>query len=237
MFSSWKGVGDAIKRGAHIRIGYGMGKERDATEAVGNRNNVQAVKGALGRSIPKSLASFLEMKETGGTHQKILVCYRTFAVNGSFNWLPYTGQKGEGYRDETGTLHRHIDQVTELANIALQKLSSSYRPQTRLHSGLPHLLGERTRRKKRSASGSLSKPCLLEAYLFLDLLAQQMRETPFYITSTGASIVARQTMFISRHGSRFLYTLYVFGEAGLCNGVSPAVRSASASSSNATPRQ
>lgn len=121
-------VGDAIKRGVRIRIAYGMGKERDATEAARNRNNVQAVKGALGRYIPKSSAHFLEMKEmkeTGGTHQKILVCDRTFAVNGSFNWLSYTGQKGEGYRDETGTLHRHIDQVTELANIALQKLASS----------------------------------------------------------------------------------------------------------------
>jgi hypothetical protein len=120
-------VGDAIKRGVRIRIAYGMGKERDATDAARNRNNVQAVKGALGRYVPKSLAQFLEMKEmkeSSGTHQKILVCDRTFAINGSFNWLSYTGQKGEGYRDETGTLHRDIAQVTELANIALQKLAS-----------------------------------------------------------------------------------------------------------------
>jgi phosphatidylserine/phosphatidylglycerophosphate/cardiolipin synthase-like enzyme len=64
------------------------------------------------------------MRETRGTHQKILICDRTFAVTGSFNWLSYAGEQDEGYRNETGTLFRHIDQINALATIALQALSS-----------------------------------------------------------------------------------------------------------------
>jgi PLD-like domain len=115
-------IGDAIKRGVRICIGYGMGKERDAGEAARNRNNMQAVRGALGRYIPKASAGLLEMKETSGTHQKILVCDRVFAITGSFNWLSYAGERDEGYRNETGTLFRQADKVKELAQIALQAL-------------------------------------------------------------------------------------------------------------------
>ena len=117
-------IGDAIKRGVRVRIGYGIGKERDIHEAARNQNNVNAVRRALDRHIPASRVNLLEMRKTNGTHQKILVCDRTFAVTGSFNWLSYAGGQDEGYRNETGTLHRHIDQVNELVNIALRVMSS-----------------------------------------------------------------------------------------------------------------
>ncbi len=117
-------MGDAIKRGVRIRIGYGMGKERTPEEAGRNRNNVQLVKAALNRYIPRASASLLEMKETSGTHRKILVCDRKFAVTGSFNWLSYAGAQDEGYRNETGTLFRHPAKVLEIVQIAQQELSS-----------------------------------------------------------------------------------------------------------------
>lgn len=117
-------IGQAIARGVRIRIGYGMGKERDAAEADRNRSNVQQVRQALYRHIPKDRANLLEMKDTAGVHEKILVCDRRFAITSSFNWLSYLGQQDEEYRRETGTLVRHINQVADLAKIALQALSS-----------------------------------------------------------------------------------------------------------------
>jgi len=116
-------IGDAVARGVLVRIGYGMGRERHQAEAGRNRANVQSVKYAIERYIPNSAAPLLDMRQTSGTHQKILVCDRKFAVTGSFNWLSYAGEQDEGYRNETGTLFRHGDQVMELANIALQSLS------------------------------------------------------------------------------------------------------------------
>jgi hypothetical protein len=117
-------MGDAIARGVHIRIGYGMGKERDAGEAERNRTNVHNVKRTVERWIPKDARGQLDMRETGGTHQKILVCDRTFAITGSFNWLSYAGQQDEGYRNETGTLFYQETWVSQLAAIALQAFSS-----------------------------------------------------------------------------------------------------------------
>lgn len=117
-------IGEAIKRGVRIRIGYGMGKERDAQETARNRENVNAVRRALERFIPPSSIHLLDMRKTNGTHQKILVCDRKFAVTGSFNWLSYAGGQDEGYRNETGTLFRHANQINELASIALRVLSS-----------------------------------------------------------------------------------------------------------------
>ncbi len=117
-------IGSAIVRGVRIRIGYGFGKARSAAEADRNHSNVSQVKSALRHHIPPSHEKLLEMKETSGTHQKILVCDKTFAISSSFNWLSYAGQQDEGYRNETGTVFRHLDQVDELARIALQTWSS-----------------------------------------------------------------------------------------------------------------
>ena len=117
-------IGEAVARGVRVRIGYGMGREREAAEAERNRANVRQVRQALSRFVPEVHAPRLDLHETSGTHQKILVCDRTFAVAGSFNWLSYVGEVDEGYRNEIGTLFRHPDQVNTLAAIALQAWSS-----------------------------------------------------------------------------------------------------------------
>lgn len=117
-------LAQAVERGVRIRIGYGMGRERDPQEAARNRNNTQAVKSAFRRFIPQDLLPLLELTETNGTHQKILICDRAFAVTGSFNWLSYVGQQDEGYRNETGTLFRGKQQVHEIAQIALSVLTA-----------------------------------------------------------------------------------------------------------------
>ena len=117
-------VGDAIARGVRIRIGYGIGNEQNPRDAERNRNNVRQVKNAFERAITKGSKNLLEMRATSGTHQKILICDRKFAVAGSFNWLSYVGERDEGYRDETSVLLRQPEAVNKLAAIALQAFPS-----------------------------------------------------------------------------------------------------------------
>jgi len=118
-------VGDALKRGVQIRIGYGIGNERDPAEVARNRASVNAVRTEFQRFVPPHSASLLDMRKTAGTHQKILVCDRLFAITGSFNWLSYAGQLDTGYRSETGTLFQSLPQVTELAAIAFDAWNSA----------------------------------------------------------------------------------------------------------------
>ncbi len=117
-------VARALERGVRIRIGYGMGRERDTAEAERNLFHVRAVQNALRRYIPEASKHLLEIKETSGTHQKILICDRTFAVTGSFNWLSYVGERDEGYRNELGTLFRRVNEIADLTSIAQGVLSS-----------------------------------------------------------------------------------------------------------------
>lgn len=114
----------AILRGVRLRIGYSMGKDRSRREAERNQRNVEKVTKAIEKQIRDLNSSYPldflhDIVKTTGTHQKILVCDRQFAITGSFNWLSYAGKQDEGYRQELSVLFQHPDPVKELAEIAL----------------------------------------------------------------------------------------------------------------------
>jgi phosphatidylserine/phosphatidylglycerophosphate/cardiolipin synthase-like enzyme len=116
---------EAIVRGVRLRIGYHMGKDRYPGEAERNRHNVETVKRTMrkhvNRMAPSHSSDFLnDVVKTAGTHQKILVCDREFAITGSFNWLSYAGNQDAGYHQELSVLFQHPDPVNELAEIVLQ---------------------------------------------------------------------------------------------------------------------
>ena len=117
-------ISGALQRGVQIRIGYGMGQERDAQERDRNIANVNLVLDALRQIVPDVCAPLLELRQTRGTHQKILIWDRQAAVNGSFNWLSYLGERDAAYRNETGTVFRHPDQVLELVASAESVLTN-----------------------------------------------------------------------------------------------------------------
>ena len=117
----------ALLRGVHLHIGYYMGKERNPKNAAYNQRNVEEVIKAIRRQLQKLNSSHsIDLQKvivkTTGTHQKILVCDKQFAITGSFNWLSYTGGAS---RHELSVLFRHIDQINELTDIALQTWMSS----------------------------------------------------------------------------------------------------------------
>ncbi len=114
----------AIKRNVRVRIGYGITERAGDPDAGRNRANAQkvirALKAAVSRETEASQAALLDIQRTSDTHQKILVCDRTFAVLGSFNWLSYRGELDREYRNETSMVLREPASVGELARIALR---------------------------------------------------------------------------------------------------------------------
>jgi len=114
----------AIKRNVRVRIGYGITERAGDADAGRNRANAQkvirALKAAVSREAKPAQVALLDIQRTSDTHQKILVCDRTFGVLGSFNWLSYRGELDSAYRRETSIVLRELTGVEELAAIALR---------------------------------------------------------------------------------------------------------------------
>jgi hypothetical protein len=127
-----KAFAEAIVRGVRLRIGYGIGRDRSPQEAEYNRHNVEEVKKTIRKHVRSlnsscSLDFLNDIVKTAGTHQKMLVCDRQFAITGSFNWLSYMGKQDDGYRQEISVLFQHPEPVNELAEIALKVWNGSKR--------------------------------------------------------------------------------------------------------------
>ncbi len=97
-----------------------MGRHRNNAQRV-----ISALKAAVGREASGERAALLDIYRTSGTHQKILVCDRAFAVLGSFNWLSCRGEQDQEYRNETSILLRDPAAINELARIAQEEWSSA----------------------------------------------------------------------------------------------------------------
>lgn len=117
-------VAQAVKRGVHIRIGYGITERPNDPDVGRNRANAQRVIWAMNTAVEQEGSPFpggkLEIQRVSDTHQKILICDRAYGVLGSFNWLSYRGELDEQYRNETSIVLREPTAVTELAKIALR---------------------------------------------------------------------------------------------------------------------
>ncbi len=115
-------VGQAIARSVHIRIGYGFGHAEHPDHVQWRKSNVSRVRRAFEQAIrrEKGDLALLEMKETMGTHQQLLICDRAFAIADSFNWLSYTGARDGDVREETSILLRDGEEIQRLATIALR---------------------------------------------------------------------------------------------------------------------
>ena len=95
-----RGIVNALKRGATVRIAWGMPIDK-RRQSEGDRNRdvgVRLIRDLRGM-IPRSLRSAFKDK-MAGTHEKFIICDDRFCAAGSLNWLSYRGDLDEGYRDE-----------------------------------------------------------------------------------------------------------------------------------------
>lgn len=114
----------AIKRNVSVRIGYGINERPGDLDTERNRANAQkvigAIRAAVRRDCTEAQASLLDIRRVSDTHEKILICDRTAATLGSFNWLSYRGELDKEYRRETSIVLREPVSVNELARIAMR---------------------------------------------------------------------------------------------------------------------
>jgi hypothetical protein len=85
-------VEGAMKRGADVYIGYGLGDDKD--------NDAWSVRRLEG--LDREWGRFHLLK-LGNTHAKVLVCDSKYAIVGSFNWLSFSGDPERTFRDERST--------------------------------------------------------------------------------------------------------------------------------------
>jgi len=91
-----KSLEDAVKRGATVYIGHGLG-DADQEEKAWDRD---------ARSELEALSKEhegLHVKRLGDTHAKILIKDHDFFVISSFNWLSFKGDPKRTFREEWGT--------------------------------------------------------------------------------------------------------------------------------------
>ena len=108
-------VARAVRRGAHVVIGWGYPEDQDAykreqTESLIRRMRDEA-KGGRGR---------LDIVEHGNTHEKVLIVDHAFMVVTSFNWLSFRGEWGQ--REEAGIYHRIRAEIDRAAAVYLDRL-------------------------------------------------------------------------------------------------------------------
>ena len=106
-----KEIKNAMDRNVKVVICYGITNEIEDNVKYALRPLEELKKEA---KIGKNLS----LIKLGNTHEKVLVCDKTFVVITSFNWLSFKGDPKRGFRQETGTLNE--DQ--EVANMMLKNL-------------------------------------------------------------------------------------------------------------------
>ena len=110
-------IGKALRRGVTIRIGYGIESEHKRPKK--KMEDIFQVTEKIKQHSSAEERHRLKIVDIGGTHEKILICDRTFSVTTSFNWLSYRGERDSGFRREMGNLLRHPAHVELVAQKAL----------------------------------------------------------------------------------------------------------------------
>lgn len=90
----------ALKRGARVRIAWGLGAAGPGRDAVRKRTRGQEALAPLEERAGKAgLTHLLTVKRTE-THQKFILCDDKFVAQGSFNWLSNRGEFATRYNAE-----------------------------------------------------------------------------------------------------------------------------------------
>ena len=108
-----KEIKNAMERNVKVVICYGISNEIE--------DNVKyALKPLEELKKEANIGKNLSLIKLGNTHEKVLVCDKTFVVITSFNWLSFKGDPKRGFRQETGTLNED-EEVAKMMLKNLQK--------------------------------------------------------------------------------------------------------------------
>lgn len=109
-------IENLLRREVKLYIGYGISDEKD--QNYSNRKAEQDL-----QKLAKRYSDNFIFKRLGDTHAKILISDTEFYVVTSFNWLSFKGERDRTFRDERGTLVSDPQQINELFNDYLRRLT------------------------------------------------------------------------------------------------------------------
>ena len=104
-----------LKKGVKVRIIYGIGNKNELDENYRNKNT-DNIANKL-RNMGKPYKNLFKISH-GKTHEKLLICDRKYYINGSFNFLSYSGEFENKFRNEGSTYSENIRLIEE--NIKLR---------------------------------------------------------------------------------------------------------------------
>lgn len=89
-----------LKRGVKVRIIYGISSKSDMKEDYRNANTYSIAQKL--KVIGEPYGDLFKISH-GQTHEKLLICDRKYYINGSFNFLSYSGETTGKFRNEGST--------------------------------------------------------------------------------------------------------------------------------------
>lgn len=106
-------LGERLRRGVDVHIGYGLGVEERVPQAI--------------RKLEQLARDHINFRlvRLGDTHAKMLIKDDDWMVTTSFNWLSFRGDPKRTFREEWGTRVAIRDQVRDQATRILKRLDSA----------------------------------------------------------------------------------------------------------------
>ena len=101
---------EALRRGARVRIAWGLGTNKPRREGARNRERGENLLKELRRQVPADARELL-MERRIETHEKFIICDGVFCAWGSFNWLSYRGEQDSDYRRETSYYSERAEDI------------------------------------------------------------------------------------------------------------------------------
>jgi hypothetical protein len=108
-------IGNALKRGVLIQIGYGFGEPNPE-----EKRTIEKL-----RRVAQNKRGRLKLYRVGEVHSKVLICDDRFMVMGSFNWLSFGGDPTRGSRVEDGMLTRDKKAIAQKTQEWLGRFAQS----------------------------------------------------------------------------------------------------------------
>lgn len=109
-----KKLENLLDKGVRVRIIYGISSKDEIKEDFRNKNTDSIAKKL--RDMAKPYGELFKISH-GQTHEKLVICDRKYYINGSFNFLSYSGESDGKFRNEGSTYSENkklIDKTIKL---------------------------------------------------------------------------------------------------------------------------
>ncbi|HNT56158.1 MAG TPA: phospholipase D-like domain-containing protein [Anaerolineaceae bacterium] len=113
-FELRQAIGETLKRGVNVMIGYGFGDPDYREERV-----VQNLK-----KLRENKKGRLRLHRIGDVHSKVLICDDAFMILSSYNWLSFSGDPTRGSRVEDGLLTQDKKAIAAKTSEWLERLAA-----------------------------------------------------------------------------------------------------------------